>query len=159
MAEWTDNRDEVTDEYRAVAKQKIGALWESIGFLLFRDGVQLLDTSMQEPLDLLDRRRAQLMALSAAYQKYHRGKSQAGTATTAPRTPAAQGAVVSAPAPAAVQHISSVPGLLREQSALLAAQTSLTDLERDCAGSGWSPSERATALSVAAQATHLTGPA
>ncbi|MFJ3616187.1 hypothetical protein [Streptomyces hydrogenans] len=154
MAEWPDNRDEVTDEYRAVAKQKIGALWESVGFLPFQDGVQLLDTSMQEPLDLLDRRRAELMELSAAYQKYHRGEPQAGTAATAPGPSAAQGAVVSAPEP--VQHIPSVPGLLREQAALLTAQTSLTDLEKDCAGSGWSFSERATALNVAAHATHLT---
>jgi GNAT superfamily N-acetyltransferase len=42
IAEWPDNAEDVTDAYRARAKEKIGALWESIGFRPFEDGVQLL---------------------------------------------------------------------------------------------------------------------
>ncbi|MFG3490061.1 hypothetical protein [Streptomyces sp. NPDC047972] len=74
--EWPDNRDDITDAYRATATKKTAALWESIGFHPFRNGVHLLDTSLQEPDDLLRRRRNDLMELSAAYRQHAAGGLQ-----------------------------------------------------------------------------------
>ncbi|WP_035841567.1 hypothetical protein [Kitasatospora azatica] len=68
MSEYPQNREEVTDTYRKRAKKKIAALWESIGFERFRNGVWLLDTALQEPIDLHRARRADLLALSHAYR-------------------------------------------------------------------------------------------
>ncbi|MFF9428409.1 hypothetical protein [Streptomyces sp. NPDC014746] len=67
--EWPDSRDDITDTYRATVTEKIVEMLQSIGFHAFRNGVQLLDTSLQEPDDLLRQRRNDLMDLSAAYQQ------------------------------------------------------------------------------------------
>ncbi|MFJ2722232.1 hypothetical protein [Streptomyces sp. NPDC087437] len=95
MAEWPEDRDEVTETYRAAAKGKIAALWESIGFHAFQDGVQLLDTSLREPADLLRQRRGDLQELSAAYQAHRDGRT-----TVKPRP----GVLLPAPAPSPAQH-------------------------------------------------------
>ena len=39
MGEYSKGRDETTDTDRRRAKKKIAALWESIGFERFREGV------------------------------------------------------------------------------------------------------------------------
>ncbi|MFB7669027.1 hypothetical protein ACFC1R_34810 [Kitasatospora sp. NPDC056138] len=70
VAEYPENRELVTDEFRATARKKIAALWESIGFRPFRHGVQLLDTSLQRPLDLLHERRDELQDLCKAYENH-----------------------------------------------------------------------------------------
>lgn len=41
MGEYPEDREQVTEAYRLQAKEKIAALWESIGFQLFRRGVWL----------------------------------------------------------------------------------------------------------------------
>lgn len=74
MDEWPENREEVTDAYRARAKMKIAALWESIGFHAFQRGVHLLDTSLQEPVDLHQQRRKDLEGLSDAYRAHLTGQ-------------------------------------------------------------------------------------
>ncbi|MER6421130.1 hypothetical protein [Streptomyces sp. NPDC001137] len=143
MAEWPDNRDEVSDADRTTAKAKVAALWESIGFHAFHGGVQLLDTSLQEPLDLHRARRKDLEVLSAAYQAHLHGRPHHPEPATTPLAGTRQPTV---PAPAAQT----------EPRDWLAAATSLVDLEGECEFSGWSHSDRATALAVAAQATHDT---
>lgn len=72
MSEYPCKREEVTEEYRQQAKEKIAALWESIGFSPFRRGVWLLDTALRGPEDLLNARQEELQTLSAAYRA-HRG--------------------------------------------------------------------------------------
>ncbi|MFI6662947.1 hypothetical protein ACIBL8_46555 [Streptomyces sp. NPDC050523] len=122
MAEWPDNRDEVSDADRATAKAKIAALWESIGFHAFRDGVQLLDTSLQEPLDLHRARRKDLKDLSAAYRAHLHGRpAHPEPATTAPAVSAPAG-TRQLPAPA------TAPAAAAEPRDRLAAATSLSDL-------------------------------
>lgn len=148
MSEWPDNRDEVSDAYRATAKAKIAALWESIGFHAFHDGVQLLDTSLQEPIDLHRARRKDLEDLSAAYRAHLEGRPALPEPAVAPPAPPATSVTAGTrqpPAPA--------PQAKAEPSDSLAAAASLPDLQRECEFSGWSPSDRATALAVAAQAT------
>ncbi|MGV9394142.1 hypothetical protein ACWDQL_34210 [Streptomyces olivaceus] len=152
MAEWPDNRDEVSDAYRATAKAKIAALWESIGFHAFRDGVQLLDTSLQEPIDLHRARRKDLEDLSTAYQAHLKDQPVSPEPATPP--------------PAAPQASTTTSGLRQPPPAAAAAQTqhsdeltaatSLSELRRMCEGTGWSSEDRATALAAAAQATHDT---
>lgn len=154
LGEWPDNRDDITDAYRATATKKIAALWESIGFHPFRNGVQLLDTSLQEPDDLLRQRRNDLMELSAAYQEHAAGGPQADAPATILPTPAVHTAPK--PAPASVKQAAAVPVVPRDHHEHLTADTSLDGLKKNCDSSGWSPSDRAAALRVAAQATHAT---
>ncbi|MCX4618025.1 hypothetical protein ACFZAB_34385 [Streptomyces albogriseolus] len=151
MAEWPENRDAVSDAYRATAKAKIAALWESIGFHAFHGGVQLLDTSLQEPIDLHHARRKDLEDLSAAYRAHLEGRpALPELAVTPPASPAT-------PVPAAThQPPASAPEAEAEPGNGLAAAASLSDLQRKCEFSGWSPDDRAAALAVAAQATHDT---
>ncbi|MEU3400789.1 hypothetical protein [Streptomyces filamentosus] len=155
MAEWPDNRDEATDEYRAAAKQKIGALWESIGFCSFQDGVQLLDTSLQEPIDLLDRRRAELAQLSAAYQEHHRARPQApGAGVRARPARACRPGCVGTRFGTRAAHrcnARSGAGMVRPPHRAQQPDRSGEGLRR----LGVEP-ERATALGVAARATDLT---
>ncbi|WCN05132.1 hypothetical protein [Streptomyces sp. M92] len=87
MAEWPDNRDEVSDADRATAKAKIAALWESIGFHAFHGGVQLLDTSLQEPIDLHRARRKDLEDLSAAYRAHLEGRPALPESAVTPPAP------------------------------------------------------------------------
>ncbi|MGY5059994.1 hypothetical protein ACWDFR_39020 [Streptomyces sp. 900105755] len=146
MAEWPENEDDVTDAYRATAKTKIAALWESIGFHAFQDGVQLLDTSMQEPIDLHWERRKDLEDLSAAFQAHRDGRPAPHTR----QRPAVHIPLLSpAPEPAHAGDITDEP-------APLTAAASLPDLQRSFATSGWSRSDRATAMNAAQQATHTT---
>ncbi|WP_159054303.1 hypothetical protein [Streptomyces sp. AS58] len=78
MGEYPEDREQVTEAYRRQAKKKIAALWQSIGFRPFRRGVWLLDTALREPEELLRTRRAELHALSAAFQRS--GLSESGPA-------------------------------------------------------------------------------
>lgn len=152
MAEWPENRDEVNDADRATAKAKIAALWESIGFHAFHGGVQLLDTSLQESIDLHRARRKDLEEdLSAAYRAHLEGRpALPELAVTPPASPAT-------PVPAATrQPPAPAPEAEAEPGDGLAAAASLSDLQRKCKFSGWSPGDRAAALAVAAQATHDT---
>ncbi|MEV7282959.1 hypothetical protein AB0O01_00040 [Streptomyces sp. NPDC093252] len=146
IAEWPENEDEVTDAYRATAKAKIAALWESIGFHAFQDGVQLLDTSMQEPLDLHEERRKDLEHLSAAFRAHRDGR---------PAPPARQHRAVHillpSPAPEPAQAVDGTDDLMP-----LAAAASMPDLQQRCTTSGWSRSDRTTAMDAAQQATHTT---
>ncbi|MFE1320946.1 hypothetical protein [Kitasatospora phosalacinea] len=73
MGEYPKGRDETTETDRRRAKKKIAALWESIGFERFREGVWLLDTAQQTPIDLHRQQRAHLKALSHAYRTVRRG--------------------------------------------------------------------------------------
>ncbi|MFJ6141113.1 hypothetical protein [Kitasatospora sp. NPDC092286] len=68
MGEYSKGRDETTDTDRRRAKKKIAALWESIGFERFREGVWLLDTAQQTPIDLHQQHCAHLKALAHAYR-------------------------------------------------------------------------------------------
>ncbi|MGW2564245.1 hypothetical protein ACWCXB_34575 [Streptomyces sp. NPDC001514] len=58
------------------ATEKIAALWRSIGFHDFEHGIQLLDTAMREPTDLLDKARQHLDDLSSAYQEHEAGSPE-----------------------------------------------------------------------------------
>ncbi|MGW8743657.1 hypothetical protein [Streptomyces sp. NPDC055794] len=151
IAEWPENRDEVSDADRAAAKAKIAALWESIGFHTFHGGVQLLDTSLQEPVDLHRARRTDLEYLSAAYRAHLENRPALPEPALAPSTPPGT------PVPAATrQPPAPAPVAEGEPSDGLAAAASLSDFQRECEFSGWSPRDRATTLAVAAQATHDT---
>ncbi|AWZ09217.1 hypothetical protein DRB96_37620 [Streptomyces sp. ICC1] len=68
MGEYPEDRAQVTEAYRLEVKKKIAALWESIGFQPFRQGVWLLDTALRLPEELMQARRAQLRALGGAFQ-------------------------------------------------------------------------------------------
>ncbi|MFJ2007785.1 zinc-ribbon domain-containing protein [Streptomyces chartreusis] len=87
MAEWPENRDELSDADRATANAKIAALWESIGFHAFHSGVQLLDTSLQEPIDLHRAHRKHLEDLSAAYRAHLEGRPALPEPATTPPAP------------------------------------------------------------------------
>jgi hypothetical protein len=69
MGEYPEDREQVSEAYRRQAKKKIAASWQSIGFQPFRRGVWLLDTALRQPEELLRARRAELHALSAAFQR------------------------------------------------------------------------------------------
>ncbi|SDS54408.1 hypothetical protein SAMN05216371_0131 [Streptomyces sp. TLI_053] len=69
MAEYPADRQEVTEAYRSTAKKKIEALWESIGFHPFKNGVWLLDPALREPGDRLVACRADLENLSARWSR------------------------------------------------------------------------------------------
>jgi hypothetical protein len=49
MGEYPEDCEQVTEAYRLQTKEEITALWESIGFQLFRRGVWLLDTALRRP--------------------------------------------------------------------------------------------------------------
>ncbi|MGI5405194.1 hypothetical protein ACQEV9_00210 [Streptomyces chartreusis] len=74
--EYPEDREQVTETYRRQAKKKIAALWQSIGFQPFRRGVWLLDTALRQPEELLKARRAELHALSIAFQRPSRSESE-----------------------------------------------------------------------------------
>ncbi|WFB11385.1 hypothetical protein LRS74_33430 [Streptomyces sp. LX-29] len=153
MAEWPENREEVTDAYRAAAKEKIAALWESIGFHPFQRGVQLLDTSRQEPVDLHRQRRNDLEELSAAYQAHLSGPADLAAA---PQSVTAAPDPAPSRAPADARQPAPGPVMLAERGDGLAAASSLSALQEDCATSGWSRSDRTVALKAAEQATSNT---
>lgn len=67
MGEYPEGREKVSDADRRRAKKKIAALWESIGFEPFRNGVWLLDTALRRPEELMRARREELQALSGAF--------------------------------------------------------------------------------------------
>jgi hypothetical protein len=69
MGEYPEGREQATEAYRRQAKEKIAALWESVGFQRFRRGVWLLDTALRQPEELIRARRAELHALSAAFHR------------------------------------------------------------------------------------------
>ncbi|WP_367038157.1 hypothetical protein [Streptomyces sp. Je 1-332] len=69
MGEYPEDREQATEAYRRHVKKKVAALWESIGFQPFRRGVWLLDTALRQPEELIRARRAELHALSAAFQR------------------------------------------------------------------------------------------
>ncbi|AXL93023.1 hypothetical protein C4J65_35725 [Streptomyces sp. CB09001] len=143
MAEWPDNRDEVSDADRATAKAKIAALWESIGFHAFHGGVQLLDTSLQEPVDLHRARRKDLEDLSAAYRAHLENRPALPEPALTPATPPAT------PVPAATRQPPApapAPAAEPEPSAGLAAAASLPDFQRECrAAARPDPRDRAQA--------------
>ncbi|MGW8850062.1 hypothetical protein ACWGNE_20065 [Streptomyces xiamenensis] len=149
MPEWPEDREKVTDAYRAAARAKIGTLWESIGFHSFHRGVQLLDTSMQEPIDLQRQRRKDLEGLSAEYEAHLRSGSFAPAAAL----PTPSDPLVPAPSPTGQQPDREAAA---EGDNGLTATSSVSDLERACAASGWSRSDRTVALTVAEQATSDT---
>ncbi|MEU3190717.1 hypothetical protein ABZ686_08740 [Streptomyces sp. NPDC006992] len=152
MAEWPENREEVTDAYRSEAKRKIAALWESIGFHTFQRGVQLLDTSLREPVDLLRQRRSDLEDLSAAYQAHLDGRP-----VTRPRPDPALPANPRTPEQAETRHQPDPwPETVAERGDGLSAGRSLSELEQRCASSGWSRSDRAISLKAAGRATSDT---
>lgn len=104
MSEYSANRDEVTEAFREEAKRKIAALWESIGFHPFQDGVWLLDTALKEPEDRLEECRAELEALSEAYQAHRSEQSETSVEPSpdpesTPATADSQGALASAGEP------------------------------------------------------------
>ncbi|MFD6821961.1 hypothetical protein ACFWC5_16540 [Streptomyces sp. NPDC060085] len=152
MAEWPEDRDEVTEAYRATAKRKIAALWESIGFHVFQDGVQLLDTSLREPADLLRQRREDLHELSAAYQAHLDGRT-----TVKPRPGVTFPARAQLPAQHEPPHQPDPgPQTVEERGDGLAAAASLAEFKQRCASSGWSHNDRTIALKAAERATHDT---
>ena len=151
MAEWPDDKDEVSEEHRAQAKEKIAALWESIGFQSFQGGVQLLDTSLREPGDLHQQRRSDLEELSAAYQAH-----QDGWPASSGSRPAPAPATAPQPAPARPDLQSAKDDEDDEDDDRLTTASSLRYLQQRCAQSGWSTQDRTTALNAAALATSGT---
>lgn len=158
MAEWPHNRDEVTDAYRARVKAKIAALWESVGFHAFHSGVQLLDTSMREPIELHRARRKELKNLSAAYKAHLDGQPAHAEPAMSPAPSAAftTASDLKPPAPVPAIRLASAPAAEAETGDGLAVAASLSDLQRECVFSRWSQSDRAIALAVVAQVTHDT---
>ncbi|MFD7071424.1 hypothetical protein ACFV97_29820 [Streptomyces sp. NPDC059913] len=68
LGELPDGVHEVPRAYREQATKEIAALWRSIGFRDFTDGVQLLDPALRQPSDLLRNARQHLTSLSHSYQ-------------------------------------------------------------------------------------------
>ncbi|MGX1784934.1 hypothetical protein ACWIGF_27850 [Streptomyces diastaticus] len=152
MSEYPDNRDEATEAYRDEATRKITALWETIGFHRFQHGVWLLDTALMEPGERLEERRADLEALSAAYQT-HRLASADTSPDPVPAT-AAQ-----ATPPAAAPHPAPDPATRQDTPAPadgLSGAATLTDLRVSCTGTGWSSNDRTIAMAAAERATSDT---
>ncbi|MGW4981627.1 hypothetical protein [Streptomyces mirabilis] len=72
MSEWPGgDPSSVSDAENDAATAKITALWESIGFRHFKDGVYLLDTAL-DYRDLLARHRKELAAFGEEYRNAHR---------------------------------------------------------------------------------------
>jgi GNAT superfamily N-acetyltransferase len=149
MAEWPDNQEEVSESYRQQARRKIAALWESIGFTPFRNGVYLLDPALRQPGELLTQKRNELLQLAQAY------RSQATALTTLPEpepepTPAAArgGRAVSRQLPAREDWLETI-GSVRAQDTLLY-------LQGRCQQAGWDSGDKRTALALAAEVTSET---
>nr|BEK71433.1 hypothetical protein KPHV_86600 [Kitasatospora purpeofusca] len=70
-SEWPEDESLLTEEYNAEATRKIAALWESLGFRHFKDGVYLRDTALDYS-DILRQRRKELAVLGDE----HRGARQ-----------------------------------------------------------------------------------
>ncbi|MGA6227230.1 hypothetical protein ACPESV_43675 [Streptomyces umbrinus] len=151
MAEWPDDREEVSESYRQQARRKIAALWESIGFTHFKDGVYLLDPALRKPGDLLAQRRKELLELSQAY------RPQAASLTIVtepepepePEPAAARGAAVSD------RRLQVREGWL-ETIGSVRAQDTLLYLQGRCRQAGWDSRDKRTALALAADVTSET---
>ncbi|MFJ2264722.1 hypothetical protein ACIOKD_41820 [Streptomyces sp. NPDC087844] len=144
MAEWPDDREEVSESYRQQARRKIAALWESIGFAHFREGVYLLDPALRKAGDLLAQRREELLELSHAY----RPRAASLTIVTEPE-PAAQGAVASDRRPQVREGWLETIGSVR-------AEDSLLYLQGRCQQAGWDSRDKRTALALVTDVTSET---
>jgi hypothetical protein len=80
MGEYPEDCEQVTEAYRLQAKEEITALWESIGFQLFRRGVWLLDTALRRPGNSC--RPAALNCARSARPYSSPGPSESGSADT-----------------------------------------------------------------------------
>ncbi len=80
MGEYPEDCEQVTEAYRLQAKEEIAALWESIGFQLFRRGVWLLDTALRRPENSC--RPAALNCARSARPSSSPGPSESGSADT-----------------------------------------------------------------------------
>ncbi|MGP3691205.1 hypothetical protein ACTVZO_42175 [Streptomyces sp. IBSNAI002] len=68
MSEWPDGDPSlVSDAENDLATAKIAALWESIGFTHFREGVYLLDTALDDS-SIISQRRKELAGLGQEYR-------------------------------------------------------------------------------------------
>lgn len=68
MSEWPDgDPSSVSDAENDEATAKIAALWESIGFRSFKDGVYLLETALKDS-SIVSLRRKELAALGQEYR-------------------------------------------------------------------------------------------
>ncbi|MQS17645.1 hypothetical protein F7Q99_37020 [Streptomyces kaniharaensis] len=65
--EWPEDESLVTDEYHATVTRKIAALWETIGFQHFKDGIYLRDTAVDHG-GILREQRQHLRTLSEAHR-------------------------------------------------------------------------------------------
>ncbi|MGW2256119.1 hypothetical protein ACWCXH_39185 [Kitasatospora sp. NPDC001660] len=65
--EWPEDDSLVTDEYSATVTRKIAALWETIGFQHFKDGIYLRDTAVDHG-GILREQRQHLRTLSGAHR-------------------------------------------------------------------------------------------
>ncbi|SOD91520.1 hypothetical protein [Streptomyces sp. Ag109_G2-15] len=151
MAEWPDNREEVSESYRQQARRKIAALWESIGFTPFQNGIYLLDPALRQPGELLTQKRNELLQLARAY------RSQAAALTILPEPePEPE------PAPAAARAGRAVNRQLQAREDWLAtigsvrAQDTLIYLRGRCQQAGWDSRDKRTALALAAEVTSET---
>ncbi|MEV6332617.1 hypothetical protein [Streptomyces sp. NPDC051909] len=71
MSERPEDESLVTDAYADAATKKIAALWESIGFEHFSEGVYLRDTALEHGGELR-RCRKELAALGEEYRSARR---------------------------------------------------------------------------------------
>ncbi|WP_405669660.1 hypothetical protein [Streptomyces sp. NBC_01530] len=150
MAEWPDNREEASESYRQQARRKIAALWESIGFTHFQDGVYLLDPALRKPGDLLAQRREELLELSQAYRPRAASLTIVREKEQEEQEPAAaRGAV------APDQRLQAREGWL-ETIGSVRARDSLLYLQGRCQQAGWDSRDKRTALALAADATSET---
>ena len=145
MAEWPDDREKVSEAYRQQARRKIAALWESIGFTSFQNGVYLLDPALREPADRLAQRRQELHQLAQAY----RPAAASPSAVSQPK------AAASRKAPATQQQRGSTEGWLETIGSLRADDT-LLYLRGRCGQAGWDSRDKATALALTADVTSET---
>ncbi|MFJ9448469.1 hypothetical protein ACIRRH_42730 [Kitasatospora sp. NPDC101235] len=65
--EWPEDESLVTEAYSAAATRKIAALWETIGFQHFKDGVYLRDTAVDHN-EILREQRQHLRTLCENYR-------------------------------------------------------------------------------------------
>ncbi|MGW2572871.1 hypothetical protein [Streptomyces sp. NPDC001537] len=148
MSEWPDDWEEVSESYRQQARRKIAALWESIGFTHFQDGVYLLDPALRQPGDLLAQKRKELLQLSQAYG------SQVAVLTIVPAPepePAPESAATRGTL-AVDQQLQAREGWL-ETIGSVRAQDTLLYLQGRCQQAGWDSRDKRTALDLAADVT------
>jgi hypothetical protein len=147
MAEWPDDREEVSQAYRKQARRKIAALWESIGFTPFRRGVYLLDPALRQPGELLAQKRNELLQLAQAY------RAQAAAPTILPEPE---------PTPTAAREGRGASWQLQAEKDWLGtigsvrAQDTLIYLQGRCQQAGWDSRDKQTALALAAEVTSET---